>query len=69
MATKKRCASCWAGEIDNDDVVGYFTGYYAAECRPFRGYLCDDHLTMICEDNVAAGYGALKGNYSRNTGK
>ncbi len=59
MARKKtppRCASCLAGEIENEDVIGYFTGVVVDQStekkRPFRGWLCDSHEEIIAEDNA-----------------
>lgn len=55
-----RCASCLAGEIENEDVCGYFVGYLANESRPFRGWLCADHEEMHATDNDLLGKPPLK---------
>ncbi len=61
MANKQpRCSSCHAGEIENHEGIGFFTGYLAAEERPFRGWLCDDHRQMHDDDNDRLGAKLLR---------
>ena len=46
---KANCSSCRKGEISNR-ADAYATGYDQINQRPFRGYLCDDHLEVVLSD-------------------
>jgi hypothetical protein len=46
---KAVCSSCRKGEI-NAPADAYVTGYDQINQRPFRGYLCDDHLEVVLSD-------------------
>lgn len=62
--TPPRCASCWGGEIHNEDVIGYFTGTRVEQSTgrklPFRGWLCEAHDEIIAEDNALFGVPPLR---------
>lgn len=46
---KALCSSCRAGE-HSAPADAFVTGYDQFNQRPFRGYLCDDHLDVVLHD-------------------
>lgn len=50
----KKCSSCRAGEIDQPADYFCFGKIWDSNdrTRPFRGYLCEDHYTMLLEDGA-----------------
>jgi len=46
---KALCSSCRAGE-NKVFADAFVTGYDQINQRPFRGYLCDDHLDIVLHD-------------------
>jgi len=46
---KAVCSSCRAGE-HSTLADAFVTGYDQFNQRPFRGYLCDDHLDVVLHD-------------------
>ena len=46
---KALCSSCRAGE-HTTSADAFVTGYDQFNQRPFRGYLCDDHLDIVLHD-------------------
>ena len=49
---KRTCSHCRRAEITNTDdvrlVIGKLNG------RPYRAFLCADHLAMLCDDGLVA---------------
>lgn len=46
---KALCSSCRAGE-HTSPADAFVTGYDQFNQRPFRGYLCDEHLDIVLHD-------------------
>ena len=46
---KALCSSCRAGE-HKSPADAFVTGYDQFNQRPFRGYLCDEHLDIVLHD-------------------
>jgi hypothetical protein len=53
-STKRDCFHCRHGEVHGTPVDWYVEGRYGPDldgaCRPFRGYVCDDHLDVLMHD-------------------
>ncbi len=50
MSHTPTCASCRRGEIDNDEVVGFFDVRDETGQIEIRGWLCDGHRDIFIED-------------------
>lgn len=49
-----QCSSCRAGEVERD-ADGLYVGrvFDCSESgRPFKGWLCEDHYGMLCDDGA-----------------
>lgn len=48
----KNCAQCRLGENEVEADGLYVGNIYddSGRLRPYRAWLCDDHLTMLCDD-------------------
>jgi len=49
---KRTCSHCRRAEIINADDVRLVTGKLNG--RPYRAFLCADHLAMLCDDGLVA---------------